>query len=57
MINVAAASLGVTLGATSTQDPLGIKQVNAAVVRADLVQEDGRAADSVGSVPPPVVGL
>ena len=56
LVYAAAASYGVTLGAPPAQDSLGIEQVNAVIVSADLAPTDAGAIAGVGSASPPITG-
>ena len=56
LINTAAVSFGVTLGAPPAQDLLGIEQLNAAMAPPDLAQADAGAGTSVVNAPTPAEG-
>ena len=56
LINTAAVTFGVTLGAPPAQDLLGIGQVNAATAPPDPVQADAGAGTNLVNAPAPAAG-
>ena len=56
IVNIAAANLGVTIGAPPAQELLGLGETTTATVPLDLTQGDRRTAASVDNAPPPIAG-